>query len=209
MPTRRAVMQSAAPRRSQQRRTILIMAKTETPDIIYTKVDEAPELASASLLPIIRAFASAAGISVETRNISLAGRVLSAFPDFLTEDQRVADDLAELGELVKTPEANVIKLPNISASMPQLAATIKELQAQGFALPDYPEEPATDAERDIKARYDAVKGSAVNPVLRRKPMSPRCRATISSPTRPPPRSVQARRGAPRSFSPPPMAPRRC
>jgi isocitrate dehydrogenase len=159
-------MQSAAPRRSQQRRTILIMAKTETPDIIYTKVDEAPELASASLLPIIRAFASAAGISVETRNISLAGRVLSAFPDFLTEDQRVADDLAELGELVKTPEANVIKLPNISASMPQLAATIKELQAQGFALPDYPEEPATDAERDIKARYDAVKGSAVNPVLR-------------------------------------------
>ncbi|GGD36312.1 NADP-dependent isocitrate dehydrogenase [Sinisalibacter lacisalsi] len=142
------------------------MAKTETPDIIYTKVDEAPELASASLLPIIRAFASAAGISVETRNISLAGRVLSAFPDFLTEDQRVADDLAKLGELVKTPEANVIKLPNISASMPQLAATIRELQAQGYALPDYPEEPKTDAERDIKARYDAVKGSAVNPVLR-------------------------------------------
>jgi len=142
------------------------MAKTETPDIIYTTVDEAPELASASLLPIIRTFAAAAGISVETRNISLAGRVLASFPDYLTEDQRVSDDLAELGELVKTPEANVIKLPNISASVPQLAATIRELQAQGFALPDYPEEPQTDAERDIKARYDAVKGSAVNPVLR-------------------------------------------
>ena len=112
------------------------MAKTDTPDIIYTKVDEAPELASASLLPIIRAFAGAAGIDVETRNISLAGRVLAAFPDVLTEDQRIADDLAELGELVKTPEANVIKLPNISASVPQLAETIRELQGQGFAIPD-------------------------------------------------------------------------
>jgi isocitrate dehydrogenase len=139
---------------------------TETPDIIYTKVDEAPELASASLLPIIRAFAAAAGIEVETRNISLAGRVLAAFADRLPQDQRVADDLAELGALVKTPEANVIKLPNISASVPQLAAVIKELQGQGFALPDYPEEPGSDDERDIKARYDAVKGSAVNPVLR-------------------------------------------
>ncbi|MGH1368017.1 MAG: NADP-dependent isocitrate dehydrogenase [Maritimibacter sp.] len=142
------------------------MAKSETPDIIYTKVDEAPELASASLLPIIRSFAAAAGIDVETRNISLAGRVLSQFPDFLKDDQKVADDLAELGELVKTPNANVIKLPNISASGPQLTATIKELQGQGFALPDYPEDPQTDAEKDIKARYDSVKGSAVNPVLR-------------------------------------------
>ncbi len=142
------------------------MAKTETPDIIYTKVDEAPELASASLLPIIRFFAGAAGIDVETRNISLAGRVLAAFSDRLPEDQRVPDDLAELGELVKTPQANIIKLPNISASVPQLVATIKELQGQGFALPDYPEEPGTDDEREIKARYDAVKGSAVNPVLR-------------------------------------------
>ncbi|MCB1336177.1 MAG: NADP-dependent isocitrate dehydrogenase [Maritimibacter sp.] len=139
---------------------------TETPDIIYTKVDEAPELASASLLPIIRAFASKAGVNVETRNISLAGRVLAAFADLLPEGQKVSDDLAELGQLVKTPEANVIKLPNISASVPQLVAAIKELQGQGFALPDYPEEPATDAERDAKARYDAVKGSAVNPVLR-------------------------------------------
>ncbi len=135
------------------------MAKT--PDIIYTQVDEAPELASASLLPIIRSFASVAGVEVETRNISLAGRVLAAFPDFLTEEQRQSDDLAELGGLVKTPEANVIKLPNISASTPQLLATIKELQSKGYALPDYPEEDG-----DIKARYDAVKGSAVNPVLR-------------------------------------------
>ena len=139
---------------------------TETPDIIYTKVDESPELASASLLPIIRAFAAKAGINVETRDISLAGRVLAAVSDLLPDGQRFPDHLAELGELVKTPEANVIKLPNISASVPQLVATIKELQAQGFAVPDYPAEPATDEERDIRARYDTVKGSAVNPVLR-------------------------------------------
>ncbi|MCC0080750.1 MAG: NADP-dependent isocitrate dehydrogenase [Rhodobacter sp.] len=142
------------------------MADTNMPDIIYTKVDEAPELARASLEPIIRAFASAAGVSVETRDISVAGRILAVFPDHLTEAQRVSDDLAWLGELVKTPSANVIKLPNISASQPQLNAAIKELQSKGFAVPDYPVEPATDAERDIKARYDAVKGSAVNPVLR-------------------------------------------
>ena len=142
------------------------MAQTNTPDIIYTKVDEAPELASASFLPIIRAFAGAAGISVGTRDISLAGRIIAAFPENLTEAQRQSDDLAELGELVKTPGANVIKLPNISASVPQLVAAVKELQAKGYALPDYPEEPATDEERDIRARYDAIKGSAVNPVLR-------------------------------------------
>ncbi|GAA6187013.1 NADP-dependent isocitrate dehydrogenase [Litorivita sp. NS0012-18] len=142
------------------------MAKTETPDIIYTIVDEAPELASASLLPIIRSFAGAADINVETRNISVAARILSAFPDFLTEAQRISDDLAELGQLVKTPEANVIKLPNISASVPQLVAAIKELQGQGYALPDYPEDPQSDAEKDVRKRYDAIKGSAVNPVLR-------------------------------------------
>ncbi|MCB1366327.1 MAG: NADP-dependent isocitrate dehydrogenase, partial [Rhodobacteraceae bacterium] len=142
------------------------MAKTDTPDIIYTIVDEAPELASASLLPIIRAYAGAAGISVETRNISVAGRILAAFSDLLPEGQRVSDDLAALGNLVKTPEANVIKLPNISASVPQLVAAIKELQAQGFALPDYPEDPASDADKAVRARYDAIKGSAVNPVLR-------------------------------------------
>ncbi|MCL4675951.1 MAG: NADP-dependent isocitrate dehydrogenase, partial [Pararhodobacter sp.] len=142
------------------------MAQTQTPDIIYTKVDEAPELARASLEPIIRAFAAPAGISIETRDISLAGRILAVFADHLTAEQRINDDLAALGVLVKTPDANVIKLPNISASTPQLVGAIREMQVQGYALPDYPEEPATEAEKDIKARYDAVKGSAVNPVLR-------------------------------------------
>jgi isocitrate dehydrogenase len=137
-----------------------------TPDIIYTKVDEAPELASFSLLPIIRSFARAAGVSVGTKDISLAGRILATFPDHLTEAQRQPDDLAELGALVTSPDANVVKLPNISASVPQLVAAIKELQAQGYALPDYPYEPGTDAEREIQKRYDTIKGSAVNPVLR-------------------------------------------
>ncbi|MFN4099204.1 MAG: NADP-dependent isocitrate dehydrogenase [Pararhodobacter sp.] len=139
---------------------------SDTPDIIYTKVDEAPELARASLEPIIRAFAGAAGISVQTRDISVAGRILAVFPDRLTEAQRISDDLAWLGELVKTPGANVIKLPNISASQPQLDAAIAELQAKGYDIPSYPFEPANEAEKDIKARYDGVKGSAVNPVLR-------------------------------------------
>ncbi|MFV0492388.1 MAG: NADP-dependent isocitrate dehydrogenase [Pseudorhodobacter sp.] len=142
------------------------MADQNTPDIIYTKVDEAPELASASFLPIIQSFAQAAGVSVGTRDISLAGRIIATFPENLTEAQRQSDDLAELGRLVKTPGANVIKLPNISASVPQLVAAIKELQGQGYKLPDYPEKPATDAEKAIRARYDAIKGSAVNPVLR-------------------------------------------
>ena len=138
----------------------------QTPDIIYTKVDEAPELASASLLPIIARFARAAGASVGTRDISLAGRILAAFADQLRADQRQTDDLAALGELVKTADANVIKLPNISASVPQLQAAIKELQGQGYAIPDYPENPKTDAEKDARAKYNAIKGSAVNPVLR-------------------------------------------
>ena len=142
------------------------MDATVTPDIIYTKVDEAPELASASLLPIIQYFASAAGVSVGTKDISLAGRILATFSDHLGENQRQPDDLAELGKLVKTPQANVIKLPNISASVPQLQAAIRELQAQGYPVPNYPETPANDAERDVRARYDAIKGSAVNPVLR-------------------------------------------
>ena len=142
------------------------MADTSKPDIVYTIVDEAPELASASFLPIIRAFAGAAGVNVGTKDISLAGRILATFPENLTEDQRQTDDLAELGELVKTPDANVIKLPNISASVPQLTAAVKELQAQGFDIPDYPEEPKTDEEKAIRARYDGIKGSAVNPVLR-------------------------------------------
>jgi isocitrate dehydrogenase len=142
------------------------MNERPVPDIIYTKVDEAPQIASASLLPIIRAFASAAGVSVGTKDISLAGRIIAAFPERLTPAQRQPDDLAELGELVKTPVANVIKLPNISASSPQLEAAIKELQSQGYDLPDYPEAPATAEEKSIRTRYDAIKGSAVNPVLR-------------------------------------------
>jgi isocitrate dehydrogenase len=134
--------------------------------IIYTQTDEAPALATYSLLPIIRAFTAGSAIKVETRDISLAGRIVAVFPDFLTPAQRQADDLAELGQLATTPEANIIKLPNISASMPQLNAAINELQAKGYKLPDYPETPTTSAEKDIKARYDKVKGSAVNPVLR-------------------------------------------
>ena len=134
--------------------------------IIYTLTDEAPFLATQSLLPIIAAFAGTAGIAVETRDISLAGRIIALFPERLREDQRIADDLAELGRLATTPEANIIKLPNISASMPQLKAAIRELQGQGYALPDYPDEPKDADEKDIKARYDRVKGSAVNPVLR-------------------------------------------
>ena len=142
------------------------MAENKTADILYTIVDEAPELASASLLPIVRKFAASAGITVGTKDISLAGRIISTFPENLTEEQRQSDDLAELGELVKTPDANVIKLPNISASVPQLVAAIEELQAQGYNIPAYPEEPQTDEEKAIRARYDGIKGSAVNPVLR-------------------------------------------
>ena len=134
--------------------------------IVYTYTDEAPALATRSLLPIVRVFAAAAGIDVELRDISLASRILAQFPNRLSEDQRVADELAELGELVETPEANIIKLPNISASVPQLKAAIEELQEKGYPVPDYPEEPADDEERETRARYDRVKGSAVNPVLR-------------------------------------------
>jgi isocitrate dehydrogenase len=134
--------------------------------IIYTYTDEAPALATYSLLPIIQTFASACDVSVETRDISLAGRILSQFPDYLTPDQRTPDALAELGKLATAPEANIIKLPNISASMPQLKAAIAELQAKGYALPSYPDAPTSDKEKDVKARYDRVKGSAVNPVLR-------------------------------------------
>lgn len=142
------------------------MTDRTVPDIIYTKVDEAPQLASASLLPIIKSFAAAAGVSVGTRDISLAGRIIGAFPERLTPAQRQEDDLAVLGELVTKPEANVIKLPNISASGPQLLAAIKELQGQGYDLPEYPEDPSTPEEKEARRRYDAIKGSAVNPVLR-------------------------------------------
>ncbi|MFD9488290.1 NADP-dependent isocitrate dehydrogenase [Streptomyces sp. NPDC059991] len=134
--------------------------------IIYTHTDEAPALATYSFLPVVQAYASTAGVTVETRDISLAGRIIAHFPEYLQEGQRIDDALAELGELAKTPDANIIKLPNISASIPQLKAAVAELQAQGYALPAYPDDPQTDEERDIRARYDKVKGSAVNPVLR-------------------------------------------
>ncbi len=142
------------------------MAEKSHPDILYTIVDEAPELASASLLPIIQFFSNAAGVSFGTKDISLAGRIISAFPEQLTEKQRQPDDLANLGQIVKTKNANVIKLPNISASVPQLLSAISELQRQGYKLPNYPDEPKTNEEKEIQARYDAIKGSAVNPVLR-------------------------------------------
>ncbi len=147
-------------------RTGRSITMTQKPTILYTKTDEAPLLATYSLLPILRAFTAPAGIAVELPNISLASRILATFPEALKEDQRVEDALAELGRLVKTPEANIIKLPNVSASVPQLKAAVAELQGKGFAVPDYPEEPKTDGERAIAQRYGKVKGSAVNPVLR-------------------------------------------
>ncbi|WP_282142927.1 NADP-dependent isocitrate dehydrogenase [Cellulophaga baltica] len=136
------------------------------PKIIYTKTDEAPALATQSFLPIVKAFTKTSGINIETKDISLAGRIIATFPDFLKEDQRIADDLKELGELAKSPDANIIKLPNISASVPQLKEAITELQEKGYALPNYPDEPKSDGEKEIKSRYDKIKGSAVNPVLR-------------------------------------------
>jgi isocitrate dehydrogenase len=159
--------------------------------IIYTQTDEAPLLATYSFLPIISAYAAQAGVAVETRDISLAGRTLAQFPDRLTDEQRVGDALAELGELAKRPEANIIKLPNISASIPQLKAAIAELQAQGYALPDYPDSPATDEERDVRARYDKVKGSAVNPVLREGNSDRRPPASVKTYARTHPHSMGA------------------
>ncbi len=148
--------------------------------IIYTAIDEAPALATYSLLPIIKAFTGAAGIDVETRDISLAGRIIANFPENLTESQRIPDELTALGELAKTPEANIIKLPNVSASIPQLKTAIKELQSQGYKVPDYPEDPKTDAEKEIKARYGKVLGSAVNPVLREGNSDRRAAASVKN-----------------------------
>jgi len=159
--------------------------------IIYTHTDEAPLLATYSFLPIIAAYAKTAGVDVETRDISLAGRVIAQFPDRLTDEQRLADDLAELGELATRPEANIIKLPNISASLPQLKATIAELQSQGYDLPDYPENPQTDEEREVRARYDKVKGSAVNPVLREGNSDRRAPASVKNYARTHPHSMGA------------------
>jgi isocitrate dehydrogenase len=157
--------------------------------VIYTLTDEAPALATHSLLPIIRAFASAAGIEIETSDISLAGRILAQFPDRLEENHRVPDALGELGELAQTPEANIIKLPNISASVPQLKAAIEELQQQGYAVPDYPDEPSDDDQREIRARYDKVKGSAVNPVLRQGNSDRRAPASVKDYARRHPHSM--------------------
>ncbi len=148
--------------------------------IIYTHTDEAPLLATYSFLPIIAAYAAKAGVDVETRDISLAGRIISLFPERLTDEQRIADDLAELGALATTPEANIIKLPNVSASVPQLKAAVTELQSQGYDLPDYPESPDDDEERDVRARYDKVKGSAVNPVLREGNSDRRAPASVKN-----------------------------
>ena len=159
--------------------------------IIYTFTDEAPMLATYSFLPVVEAFAKAAGVDVETRDISLAGRIVAAFSDVLPEDQRESDALAELGALATTPEANIIKLPNISASVPQLKAAIKELQARGIDLPDYSDDPQTDAERDANARYDKVKGSAVNPVLREGNSDRRAPAAVKNYARKHPHSMGA------------------
>ncbi|GHF28753.1 isocitrate dehydrogenase, NADP-dependent [Streptomyces mashuensis] len=148
--------------------------------IIYTHTDEAPALATYSFLPVVQAYAGAAGVKVETRDISLAGRIIAAFPEYLAEDQRIDDALAELGRLAKTPEANIIKLPNISASIPQLKAAVAELQGQGYALPDYPDDPKSDEEREIRARYDKIKGSAVNPVLREGNSDRRAPASVKN-----------------------------
>jgi isocitrate dehydrogenase len=159
--------------------------------IIYTQTDEAPALATCSLFPIVQAFAGAAGIDLQIRDISLAGRILAGFPERLMAEQRIGDALAELGEIANTPEANIIKLPNISASVPQLVAAIRELQSQGYDVPDYPEEPATDAERAIKARYGKVLGSAVNPVLREGNSDRRVAAAVKEYARNNPHSMGA------------------
>ncbi|MFB7006848.1 MULTISPECIES: NADP-dependent isocitrate dehydrogenase [unclassified Streptomyces] len=148
--------------------------------IIYTHTDEAPALATYSFLPVVQAYASTAGVNVESRDISLAGRIIAVFPEYLQESQRIDDALAELGALAKTPEANIIKLPNISASIPQLKAAVAELQAQGYALPDYPDDPQTDEDKDVRARYDKVKGSAVNPVLREGNSDRRAPASVKN-----------------------------
>ncbi len=163
----------------------------QKPAIIYTETDEAPALATYSLLPIIQAFASVSDINVETRDISLSGRIIANFPDYLNPEQRIGDALAELGEMTQDPQANIIKLPNISASFPQIKAAIKELQEQGYKLPEYPEEPKTDEEKDIKARYDRVKGSAVNPVLREGNSDRRAPASVKAYARKNPHSMGA------------------
>ena len=159
--------------------------------IIYTLTDEAPALATRSFLPIIQAFGAAAGVTIESRDISLVGRMLAQFPERLTEEQRIGDALAELGELVGRSEANIIKLPNISASLPQLKAAIAEVQSKGYDLPDYPDEPSSDEEREIQARYKKVTGSAVNPVLRQGNSDRRAPASVKNYARKHPHRLSA------------------
>ncbi len=159
--------------------------------IIYTHTDEAPALATYSFLPVVRAYAATAGVTVETRDISLAGRIVASFPEYLREDQRVDDALAELGELAKAPEANIIKLPNVSASVPQLKAAVAELQAQGYTLPEYPDDPKSDEDREVRTRYDKIKGSAVNPVLRQGNSDRRAPASVKQYARNHPHSMGA------------------
>lgn len=170
--------------------------------IIYTHTDEAPALATHSFLPVVQAYASTAGVRVETRDISLAGRIIASFPERLEAEQRIEDALAELGELAKTPGANIIKLPNISASIPQLKAAVAELQGQGYALPDYPDDPKTDDERDIRARYDKIKGSAVNPVLREGNSDRRAPASVKNYAKAHPHRMGAWTPSRRPTSPP-------
>ncbi|EGG95474.1 Isocitrate dehydrogenase (NADP) [gamma proteobacterium IMCC1989] len=164
---------------------------TQRPTIIYTHTDEAPALATYSFLPIVKAFTKVVGVDVETRDISLAARILAVFPEYLDDNQKVVDALSELGDLAKTPEANIIKLPNVSASIPQLKAAIKELQSQGYKLPDYPEEPSTDEAKDVQSRYDKIKGSAVNPVLREGNSDRRAPASVKQYARNNPHSMGA------------------
>ncbi len=162
-----------------------------TTKIIYTITDEAPALATHSFLPIVKAFTAAANVQVETRDISLSGRILASFPEKLSKQQRQSDDLAELGELAKTPDANIIKLPNISASIPQLIAAISELQSQGYDIPDYPDEPKDDTDLAVRARYAKVLGSAVNPVLREGNSDRRVAAPVKAFARKNPHSMGA------------------
>src|SRR5256886_1505076 len=172
---------------------------TKASRILYTKTDEAPALATYSFLPIVKAFTKAAGVSIEMRDISLAGRIIAAFPEHLTAQQKQSDDLAELGALAKAPEANIIKLPNISASIPQIKAAIKELQSQGYKVPDYPEDPKTDAEKEIKARYNKIKGSAVNPVLREGNSDRRAPLSVKQHAKQHPHKMGAWTGDPKTF----------
>ncbi|MGF6966776.1 monomeric type NADP-dependent isocitrate dehydrogenase [Paraburkholderia sp. WC7.3g] len=162
---------------------------TQQPTIIYTLTDEAPLLATAAFLPIIRSFTAPAGIEVETSDISVAGRILGEFPEFLTEAQRVPDNLAELSRLTSLPDTNIIKLPNISASVPQLTSAIRELQAKGYKVPDYPEDPKTDEQKAIRQRYSKCLGSAVNPVLREGNSDRRAPAAVKNYARKHPHSM--------------------